>query len=73
MPKLSINCLFKSSGRMFKVSKQGASEGVDCWYINEVHEVKHDGKVFIEALDGMFTKSKREMNELVKQGKITVI
>jgi hypothetical protein len=73
MPKLSINCIFKvSNGRRFKVESQGWDGEHDVWLIHEVNEVKHDEKVFLEKVDKTFTRSKREMDILVKEGKIII-
>ena len=73
MPKLSINCVFKSANRLFKVLKQGANEGEYCWYISEMEEVNEGGKKHLRTISGLFSKSKKEMNEFVKQGKVIVV
>lgn len=73
MPKLSVNCLFKSATRMFKVKTFGASNGEECWYIQEVHEVTHDNKKFVEPVGSLFTKTIKEMKIAIEEGKIIVI
>lgn len=74
MPKLSVNCMFKSAGnRMFKVKTFGFADGEDVWHIQEVEEVIHDKKKFIEPIGNIFKKTFKEMNWAIDEGKIIIL
>lgn len=73
MPKLSVNCVFKSATRMFKVKTFGFADGEDVWHIQEVGEVIHDGKKFIEPIGAVFKKTFKEMNWAIDEGKIIIL
>ena len=75
MPKLSLHCKFQSSvNRTFRViGIIGGFEIEDSWYIQEYHEVKHDGKLFAEPFDAPFVRTCKEMDYAIMQGKIIVL
>lgn len=73
MPKLSVNCTFKSNKRLFKVVTMGAAKGELCWWIQEVHQVVHDRVKHIEPISELFSRSQKEMELLVDSGTIEVL
>lgn len=74
MAQLIPKDIFKiQGGRMFKVNGIGWDGTQDCLWVHEVKEVKHGESLFYEQIDSIFSKPKKEIQELFNQNKITKI
>lgn len=73
MAQLIPQNIFKTSNRLFKVNGIGWDGEADCLWIHEVREVKHGETVFYEQIDGVFSKPKSVLQNLINENKLVII
>lgn len=74
MPLIRLHSIFTANGRYFKAhSITGINDIADGWYICEVLKREFDGNVFYEETGELILRGRKEMNNLLQQGKIQII
>lgn len=73
MPQLTLNTIFQSGGRYFKVHAIGGQGTTDLLFIHECNKVSRGNIIIYEQSHDIFEKPAAEMNESLRNNKIEII